>query len=81
MIKGCHKNVVFLKDTGSELFDEAYFVVKPSIKSKPHSDIITEAMEIVSGLCEKRQKRHFKGFVIGLFLGTLIGGGIAIFFV
>ena len=29
MIKGCSKRMIVLKNTGSKLFDEAYFVVKP----------------------------------------------------
>ena len=29
MIKGCEKKIIYLKDTKSEYFEEAYFVVKP----------------------------------------------------
>ena len=81
MIKGCHKNVVFLKNTGSELFDEAYFVVKPSVKTDIYHDIVTEAMEIAAGFCGERRKRHIRGFLLGLLLGAFIGAGITFLFI
>ena len=81
MIKGCHKNVVFLKNTGSELFDEAYFVVKPSVKADIYHDIVTEAMEIAGGFCEKKHKRHIRGFLLGLLLGCLLGVGVTFLFI
>ena len=81
MIKGCHKSVVFLKNTGSEFFDEAYFVVKASAKQREYHDIVSEAMEIAGGFCEKRGKRHALGFFIGLLLGTLLGVGAAFLFI
>ena len=27
MVRGCQKRIIYLKNTGSEVFDEAYFVV------------------------------------------------------
>lgn len=81
MIKGCHKNVVFLKNTGSELFDEAYFVVKASVKQQEYHDIVSEAMEIAGGFCENKKKRHIRGFLTGLLLGVLLGVGAAFLFV
>ena len=79
MIKGCHKNIVFLKDTGSKLFDEAYFILKPDAMGKEESDIILEANKIVNGLCPesfkgKEKKGHF-GKVIAFTLGVLLGFG------
>lgn len=81
MIKGCHKSVVFLKDTGSELFDEAYFVVKASVKNDGYRDIVYEAAQIASGLCEKKKKRGKMGIIIGFFTGALLGVGITLLFV
>lgn len=31
MIKGCQKRMIFIKNTGCDLFDEAYFVLKNDI--------------------------------------------------
>ncbi len=77
MIKGCHKNIVFLKDTGSELFDEAYFILKPNAKKKKESDIISEATKIVNCLDDgnKRKGRGRLGKLVSFLLGALIGGG------
>lgn len=79
MIKGCHKNIVFLKDTGSKLFDEAYFILKPDAITKEESDIILEANKIVNALCPEdfkgKEKRGRLGRVITFILGALLGFG------
>ena len=76
MIKGCHKNIVFLKDTGSELFDEAYFILKPNAHEKKETDIISEATRIVNSL-DDGSKRKGRGRLSKLFsflAGALVGG-------
>ena len=78
MIKGCHRNIVFLKDTGSELFDEAYFILKPNAKDKKEADIISEATKIVNSLDDGR-KNKVNGKLsklISFLIGTLLGGSI-----
>lgn len=75
MIKGCHKNIVFLKDTGSELFDEAYFILKPNAHEKKETDIISEATRIVNSL-DDGSKRKGRGRLSKLFsflVGAIIG--------
>ncbi len=51
MIKGCTKRVVVVKDVQSDIFEEAYFILRPkSEKSKAkasRTDIITEANRLV----------------------------------
>ncbi len=51
MVKGCKKNVIHLKNTGSEIFEEAYFIIsdKAGTKGKNESDIVKEASKIASG--------------------------------
>lgn len=50
MIKGCKKNVVWVRNTGSEMFEEAYFIV--SEKGRAHkvteSDMVREAGRLIS---------------------------------
>lgn len=77
MIKGCHKNIVFLKDTGSELFDEAYFILKPNAKDKREADIISEATKIVNSLDDgnKNKERGRLGKLIFFLAGAIIGSG------
>lgn len=51
MIKGCTKRVVVVKDVQSDIFEEAYLIMRPkSEKSKGHkgqNDILSEANRIV----------------------------------
>lgn len=55
MIKGCTKRVIVVKDVMSDVFEEAYFILRPSQQSnapeKSRNDILTEANRIVS-TCE-----------------------------
>ena len=55
MIKGCTKRVIVVKDVRSDVFEEAYFILRPSQQSnapeKSRNDILTEANRIVS-TCE-----------------------------
>ena len=50
MIKGCKKNVVWVRNTGSEMFDEAYFIVseKGSERKTTESDMLREANRLIS---------------------------------
>lgn len=50
MLKGCQKRVVWVRNTESEWFDEAYFVLSEKSVEKKLSepDIITEANRIIS---------------------------------
>lgn len=50
MVKGCKKNVVYLKNTGSEMFEEAYFIISEAGKRKnqTENDMVCEANKIVN---------------------------------
>lgn len=52
MIKGCTKRVIVVKNIESDLFEEAYFIVRPmGTKTKStlcENDFLTEADRIVS---------------------------------
>ena len=86
MIKGCTKRVVVLKDVQSEIFEEAYFIMRPkSEKAKghaPQTDILTEANRIVLDKspsenkimvkCEKKHSGLLYGFFYFLF-GAVAG--------
>ena len=81
MIKGCQKKIIFLKNTGCELFEEAYFIMKECTIDKGESDIVLEATKIVNCIkesCVIPKKRFFwqKGAFI-FSLGTLLGFGVA----
>ena len=62
MYKGAQKRVIVLKNTGSELFDEAHFIVKDDVReSAEMCDMMEEANRILgecllSGYFQKPEK-------------------------
>ncbi len=76
--KGCEKRMIMLKNTGSELFEEAYFILN-SKKSKQAStsDMIKEANRIVAenSFLPKMEERGRSPFFLYL-LGLLSGIGV-----
>ena len=46
-MKGCQKSVILVKGKESELFEEAYFVMKNTEKRYTSSDIVAEARRII----------------------------------
>lgn len=87
MIKGCEKRVVWIRNTESEIFEQAYFILSESAyeKKKSEGDIVTEAKRIigrlpVSGWWEeppyKKPKRRVfsaSGRVVFFLLGFVLG--------
>ena len=82
MIKGCQKKIIFLKNTGCDLFEEAYFIMKDCAIDKGQSDIVLEATKIVNNLKdanipEKRTGFFKRGGVLFL-LGAITGVATAL---
>ena len=87
MVRGCQRRVVFVKNTDSKIFSEAYFILSDEAckESRTDADIIREANRIIDesvGVEEKiplgkRVKSFLIGrgipFAIGLFTGLLLG--------
>ena len=80
MVKGCQRQIVLLRGTGSELFEEAYFILKPEKANLPQTKMITEANRIIEeNTLQKKRQMFFSGRQQGgrLFffvLGFLSGG-------
>ena len=58
--KGCYRNMIVLKNTGSDLFEEAYFIIndsKAKNKTATENDMIYEANKIISG-AQLHEKCH-----------------------
>ncbi len=86
MLKGCRKQMIVLRGTGSEIFDEAYFVLKKSDERKHYADgdrerksMLLEANRIIE---ENRmgEGTHGKSYYLARYLlfflsGILLGGG------
>lgn len=49
MLRGCQKKIVFIKNTGSKIFDEAYFVISEKEASPSLTDeaMVDEAKRII----------------------------------
>lgn len=80
-MRGYQKKVIFLKDTGSHLFDEAYFVVsrKGEEAHVEQSDMVFEANRIIKeSLGDKEMRirgegnKSRLGFFVPFFLGAFI---------
>lgn len=78
-MRGYQKKVIFLKDTGSHLFDEAYFVVsrKGEEAKIDQSDMVFEANRIIKESLKDKELRirgergrNKKGFFLPFLLGA-----------
>ena len=82
-LKGYQKRVIYLKNTGSHIFDEAYFVVsREGEGALTKSDMVLEANRIIEeslneGAVEKRRRSGALSFLLPFFLGALMS--VAIF--
>lgn len=80
MVSGRERKIIYLKNTKSKRFDEAYLVLKDGMESYDDKEILREAEKILFSAEElkKRRARKNKGalkctffFSLGFFLGTL----------
>ncbi|MBR5528496.1 MAG: hypothetical protein IKV97_05770 [Clostridia bacterium] len=83
MIKGCSRRMIVLKDTGSDFFEEAYFVLKsgkPHCKIKTERDFIAEAERIIAEstgvkLPERKKEsavKKYAFFAAGIIIGAAV---------
>ena len=60
-MRGCQKRVVFLKNTGSSIFEGAYFVIKDENrrdeKDGDECDMVLEASRIIEENFERKGRR------------------------
>ena len=48
MVRGCQKKIIYLKNTGSDVFDEAYFIINDkALSSEDDVDMVKEANRIL----------------------------------
>ncbi len=81
-MRGCQKKVIYLKNTGSRNFEEAYFVIRDSADGKSsRSSMIEEARHIIEENFGKRKRGllyskrwYFLSFLLGSCLSFLIFG-------
>ena len=72
-VRGYQKKVIFLKNTGSHLFDEAYFVVSREGEAAhvEQSDMIYEANRIIKESLEGKESR-VKGNIVEQLISAII---------
>ena len=58
-MRGYQRRVIFLKNTGSALFEEAYFVMRSEemTEGKSEADMVSEAGRIIEENFGKRKRR------------------------
>ena len=57
-MRGCERKIIMLKGTDSEIFDEAYFLLRRDFKNTEGDEIVREAHRIVeSNTTRKRERR------------------------
>ncbi len=56
-MRGYQKRVVFLKNTGSDVFEEAYFILREDTPKSGADDIVFEAQRIVKENTAEKEKR------------------------
>ena len=87
MVRGCQKKIIYLKNTESGVFDEAYFVVSESALSSEidECDMIVEANKILDECIFAEEEKSLKNkifdivkrkvipFAFGIVSGIIIG--------
>lgn len=77
MITGCEKRVIVVKNTGSDVFEEAYFIVNKGTEAS-RSDFLYEANRIIGSKnveIRKRKRRLFAALLAPICF--LSGAGFA----
>ena len=87
VLKGCERRILQIKSPKSELFEEAYFVLKPQTNEVSDADMVKEAERLLKNMTVK--KRRFPTvfslddlwiFLAGVLLSVVILAIGALFF-
>ena len=60
-LKGTQKRMIAIKTNDSQLFEEAYFVLKPNIDNN-NTDMVAEAEKIIRSRVSEKDKKPQKWF-------------------
>ena len=84
MVRGCQRKVIFLKNTESKIFSEAYFIVDDKAPEVTERDMIREANRIIEENLARTREESGKwslGRAVGAILKSIpafvIGAGAA----
>lgn len=75
-MRGCERKVILLRGTESQMFDEAYFLLRPDYERRGQAEILREAQRIVDRNTTRRREkrvtlRDAAAFAAGAFTGSL----------
>lgn len=80
MIKGCQKRMIHVKNTGCDLFDEAYFVLKNDVSTNSdfENDFLQTATAIINqnNLIKQKKRERKKTKKMLFFLLGFISGAL-----
>lgn len=81
-MRGCERRIIMLKGTDSEIFDEAYFLLRKDFKNEEgDAEMVSEAKRIVSLNTTRRRKRaNVKKEALVFALGILLGAAASVIF-
>lgn len=74
MIRGLNKQVIVVRDTGSDYFDEAIFIVDPSVRAAD-ADLAAEAHRLIAasaGKSSRKQSRKRKWLIPAVLFGSAL---------
>ena len=79
MLKGFNRRIVVMKNTGSDIFDEAFFLVKEN-KARQGKSAVNEAKRIIREMEPDRRDKRKIGSVITFLAGCVAGFALSFFF-
>ena len=85
-MRGCQKRVVFLKNTGSSIFESAYFVLKEDSVNKgdpfSYTDMVHEANRIIEeNLAGKKRNKSIYIILLAAFLLGALFSFVTLYFI
>ena len=77
-MRGCERKIIMLKGTDSEIFDEAYFLIRRDFKKESGGEIVREAERLVNvnttrAMAKGKSKRDAVAFAMGALCGFAAG--------
>ncbi len=75
-MRGCERKIILLKGTESQMFDEAYFLVRRGFEQHSSDEIVREAERIINRNTTRKRvtadARTLAYLAIGMALGVLM---------
>lgn len=77
-MRGCQRKIILLKGTDSQIFDEAYFLLRRESEDRGQEEIVREAQRIIDRNTTRRRRHHLSrrdviAFAIGAVCGIVCG--------